>query len=558
MVADLQGGLLGLMSDPSNQFYLSLLANSNTPGGIGSLIGKSAQQGSANWQDFMTKQLALQQAQSNFGVTQAMNDAYTRALQQSGMPQAPQAPQQAPPQGLLSGGPAPAPQQAAPQQQSPPQPAPQQQPDSQDPGVPSPMTPDLVHQIPVGGVSPTLSILAKARANGGDFAAGQKEVEALQYEQAQRRYMPTIAAFDNIIESADPAALMKRNMTLSAAWPRMAAIANVDPSDKSPDNVRYALNAYRNALASGVNLPEKAPAVKLQNRGIQQVNPITGKIEHEEDLEKVVDPKTGRPMLVPKSQAAGMTPYNQFSSATDDQIDAAAQQVANYKVAPPTGGKLLSGNWPAVMARVKQLNPNYDATFFATKNKARMAFATGKQGDTVRSLSVATDHLDQLQDAANALKNGDISLANRIANTWGQQTGHPEVTNFNAMVEIVGDEVAKAVIGSGAGGQGDREGIKKNFNANAGEQQISGAIAKYKGLMGSQLNGLRRQYKQSTGLDDFDDMISPTAQAELGGHSDAGPKQPPATNARGWTLHQDKNGNMAYVSPDGKQFEEVK
>jgi hypothetical protein len=210
------------------------------------------------------------------------------------------------------------------------------------------------------------------------------------------------------------------------------------------------------------------------------------------------------------------------------------------------------------MARVKQLNPNYDATFFATKNKARMAFATGKQGDTVRSLSVATDHLDQLQDAANALKNGDISLANRIANTWGQQTGHPEVTNFNAMVEIVGDEVAKAVIGSGAGGQGDREGIKKNFNANAGEQQISGAIAKYKGLMGSQLNGLRRQYKQSTGLDDFDDMISPTAQAELGGHSDAGPKQPPATNARGWTLHQDKNGNMAYVSPDGKQFEEVK
>lgn len=30
------------------------------------------------------------------------------------------------------------------------------------------------------------------------------------------------------------------------------------------------------------------------------------------------------------------------------------------------------------------------------------------------------------------------------------------------------------------------------------------------------------------------------------------------TNAKGWVLHTDKNGNKAYVSPDGKQYEEVK
>lgn len=32
----------------------------------------------------------------------------------------------------------------------------------------------------------------------------------------------------------------------------------------------------------------------------------------------------------------------------------------------------------------------------------------------------------------------------------------------------------------------------------------------------------------------------------------------PNTNARGWALHVDANGNRAYVSPDGKQFEEVR
>lgn len=36
------------------------------------------------------------------------------------------------------------------------------------------------------------------------------------------------------------------------------------------------------------------------------------------------------------------------------------------------------------------------------------------------------------------------------------------------------------------------------------------------------------------------------------------PVSPPPTNAKGWTLHTDAKGNRAYVSPDRKQFEEVK
>lgn len=32
----------------------------------------------------------------------------------------------------------------------------------------------------------------------------------------------------------------------------------------------------------------------------------------------------------------------------------------------------------------------------------------------------------------------------------------------------------------------------------------------------------------------------------------------PQSNSKGWTLHVDANGNKAYVSPDGKQYEEVK
>jgi hypothetical protein len=48
------------------------------------------------------------------------------------------------------------------------------------------------------------------------------------------------------------------------------------------------------------------------------------------------------------------------------------------------------------------------------------------------------------------------------------------------------------------------------------------------------------------------------AKDRMGGASPAKQSpQAPAKNSKGWTLHTDANGNKAYVSPDGKQFEEV-
>jgi hypothetical protein len=32
---------------------------------------------------------------------------------------------------------------------------------------------------------------------------------------------------------------------------------------------------------------------------------------------------------------------------------------------------------------------------------------------------------------------------------------------------------------------------------------------------------------------------------------------PPSVNYKGWGLQRDKNGNYAYVSPDGKSFQET-
>jgi hypothetical protein len=61
--------------------------------------------------------------------------------------------------------------------------------------------------------------------------------------------------------------------------------------------------------------------------------------------------------------------------------------------------------------------------------------------------------------------------------------------------------------------------------------------------------GLAKRY----GLDPAEVLSNPTTPSGT-----AAGQSVPTTNAQGWTLHVDAQGNQAYVSPDGKQFQEVR
>lgn len=143
-------------------------------------------------------------------------------------------------------------------------------------------------------------------------------------------------------------------------------------------------------------------------------------------------------------------------------------------------------------------------------------FAGGGKGEQiVRSLGVANDHLDTLAQAAQALQNGDNRTLNALGNSIAAWSGKPAPTTFNALRDIVMDEVVKAVTGTG-GALGDRESLQANFgNANSPAQLIQG-IQGLKRLMGGQLTGFAREYKATTSRDDFAKFVSPTTARELG------------------------------------------
>jgi hypothetical protein len=203
------------------------------------------------------------------------------------------------------------------------------------------------------------------------------------------------------------------------------------------------------------------------------------------------------------------------------------RKIANYEVDPRTIGT-RAGNRDRLIAAAAQYAPEYDQTAFPSRAKAVRDFATGPQGNAVRSFDVAIDHLDLLSNLAKAMSNGDYRAINAIRNRWQEETGTPAPTNFDAAKGIVGDEISKAIVGSKTA-LGDREETKAAFNTASSPAQLQGVIDTYKGLMAGQLKGIKKQYEDTTGLKNFDSRVRPsTRQALLADHRGDTPEPAPA------------------------------
>ena len=198
-------------------------------------------------------------------------------------------------------------------------------------------------------------------------------------------------------------------------------------------------------------------------------------------------------------------------------LESQAQAIFNGEQAMPTGMGANNARNQWISARVQEIAQQtgkpFDPTVFKNRQEVETAFTKGKQSDVVRSMNVAIDHLDTLQQASKALNNGQIPMFNDIANKFAKNTGQPAPTDFDAVKTLVGSEVAKAVAG-GATALGDREEIRAEINNARSPAQLAGVIDKYQRLLAGQMNGLETQYK-SGGGQRWDDKINPETKAVM-------------------------------------------
>lgn len=192
-----------------------------------------------------------------------------------------------------------------------------------------------------------------------------------------------------------------------------------------------------------------------------------------------------------------------------------AKMIAEGRSAPLSSLAMSSPRGQMIMAEVARINPEYNVQDFHASDKAVKDFATGKQGNSVRSFNVAISHLGTLDQLSDALHNGDMKAVNAIGNAVATQTGGAAPTNFEAAKKIVADEIVKAIVGSGGAVQ-DREDAAATISKASSPAQLKGVIQTYTELMRGQLGGLRQQYEQSTRRKDFDRFLS--ADAAMAAH----------------------------------------
>lgn len=227
---------------------------------------------------------------------------------------------------------------------------------------------------------------------------------------------------------------------------------------------------------------------------------------------------------------------NDSTMPDKDKIEQTAKMIANYQLAPLGAYAMRSNFGQAVTAKVNEINPKYDATKFTEKNRAVVAFGTGPQGNAVRSFDVGIAHLAVLDELGQALQNNDIQKFNTIGQYLSSQFGDSTPIGFDAVREIVGQEVTKAVLGA-AGTGSERDALQEKFSKANSPAQLSEVSHDLKRLMAGQLDGLRHQYENTTGNRDFDDKLQPASLEAM--RSVAGPKTPAlAPGGAGWKIEK--------------------
>lgn len=312
------------------------------------------------------------------------------------------------------------------------------------------------------------------------LASLQAHLSAGDIDQA--KYQGVLSTLQPALQDPAQFGKWKRNMVLGImdAKDRFAATA---PKVDMVNTGGSIVPTNTNADAAPVGPVAGAAPIKVTQSPDNIANNATSRANNRDNIAKDL-------------QVAGVAP----GGGLDDNTERTAQAIAKGQLPAPAGMALLNPKNQRVLGRVMEINPQYDSTTVEAKKKAAKDFTSGTLGNALRSVSTANAHLDQLGELADAMQNGNTQIINKVGNYFATQTGDPKVTNFDAIKNIVGQEVVKAIV-AGGGSAGERDEAAKIFSNASSPAQLKGAIQHYRMVMGAQSANLMEQ-RRAAGLPD--------------------------------------------------------
>jgi hypothetical protein len=151
---------------------------------------------------------------------------------------------------------------------------------------------------------------------------------------------------------------------------------------------------------------------------------------------------------------------------------------------------------------------------FQVDKAIQKAFTSGTQGENLASINTLINHLGLLQQATDALGNGNILVFNNFAQRWAQETGSPVPTNFETMREAVSAELARTLKGSGATDQ-EISATKSLFDIANSPAQLNADIQMVTMQMNGRIEALKSQYESGkSGQPAFPGATPPSSGAQ--------------------------------------------
>jgi hypothetical protein len=276
--------------------------------------------------------------------------------------------------------------------------------------------------------------------------------------------------------------------------------------------------------------------------------PIYGRMNEKGELLNLDGTKYS-PEQKAKEDTAANLQGDEFVETLPKEDQAQVRQAGRYMATIPSPN---SRSPQAIRLRneIFHAYPDIDERMYGAQSGAVRKFWSGTDADTIKSFDVAISHLSTLQQVANALQAGDTQLFSTMKNYFKEKLGYEAPTDFNAVRDLVLDEVVKGIVGSRAGVT-EREEAHKRVDRAFSQGQFNSVINRYKELMAGQLGGLRQKFTSTTGMhpEVFDRFLAKEARDELARHGDkpieslnTGAAAPPA--ARPPRMIYDNQGNL--------------
>lgn len=213
-----------------------------------------------------------------------------------------------------------------------------------------------------------------------------------------------------------------------------------------------------------------------------------------------------------------LTPKDYTKPLASPSLEQQAEAVAQYRQMPPN----VSSRDPGaadIRGRANYLLQDFgglDDTTFAAKKKAMDSLAAGKDYQQNSAYSTIQTHMQTLQQAMQAVNNGDVQSANKLTQWAGKQFGKSAPQNAKVVNDIVVGELAKVLAQGGQVTDSVRNEAAGDLEPYLSKGQFQGAIQYIQQLIAGKMSTSHLNAQANHIPDDvFMAHLSPEARQQL-------------------------------------------